>query len=66
WSRPAPWRWPRSNVSTGQRRLREGRAMRRALTALGIIAALGLAVVGLVEIFPIVRTLAAWQTGCFV
>ncbi|EPG5770604.1 hypothetical protein PA15_0327620 [Pseudomonas aeruginosa HB15] len=39
--------------------------MRRALTALGIIAALGLAVVGLVEIFPIVRTLAAWQAGCF-
>lgn len=65
WSRPAPSGWPRSSVSTGQRRLREGRAMRRALTALGIIAALGLAVVGLVEIFPIVRTLAAWQTGCF-
>lgn len=39
--------------------------MRRTLTALGIIAALGLAVVGLVEIFPIIRTLAAWQTGCF-
>ena len=43
----------------------EGQVMRRALTALGIIAALGLAVVGLVEILPIVRTLAAWQTGCF-
>ncbi|WP_277608894.1 hypothetical protein [Pseudomonas aeruginosa] len=39
--------------------------MRRALTALGIIAALGLTVVGLVEIFPILHTLAAWQTGCF-
>ncbi|EPB6485941.1 hypothetical protein L4O78_001160 [Pseudomonas aeruginosa] len=39
--------------------------MRKALTALCIIAALGLTVVGLVEIFPIVRTLAAWQTGCF-
>ncbi|WBI63808.1 hypothetical protein PALA32_04340 [Pseudomonas aeruginosa] len=38
--------------------------MRRALTALGIIAALGLATVGLAEIFPILRTLAAWQTGC--
>ncbi len=38
--------------------------MRRALTALGIIAALALAVVGLVEIFPILRTLAAWQAGC--
>ncbi|MFU2754504.1 hypothetical protein ACM7N0_11950 [Pseudomonas aeruginosa] len=39
--------------------------MRRALIALGIIAALGLAVVGLVETFPIIRTLAAWQAGCF-
>ncbi|MDM1424835.1 hypothetical protein HX134_12530 [Pseudomonas aeruginosa] len=57
--------WPRSNVSTEQRRAREGQAMRRALTALGIIAALGLAVVGLVETFPIIRTLAAWQAGCF-
>ncbi|KAJ05571.1 hypothetical protein M003_23410 [Pseudomonas aeruginosa IGB83] len=38
--------------------------MCRALTALGIIAALGLAVVGLVEIFPMLRTLAAWQVGC--
>ncbi|HBP6768974.1 TPA: hypothetical protein L6A97_00525 [Pseudomonas aeruginosa] len=46
------------------RRAREGRAMRRALTALGIIAALGLTVVGLVEIFPTLRTLAAWQAGC--
>ncbi len=64
WSRPAPWRWPRSSAWTEQRRLREGQAMRRALTALGIIAALGLAVVGLAEIFPILRTLAAWQTGC--
>ncbi|HHK1327277.1 TPA: hypothetical protein ACQQS5_000657 [Pseudomonas aeruginosa] len=27
-------------------------------------AALGLATVGLVEIFPILRTLAAWQVGC--
>ncbi|OTF49387.1 hypothetical protein B1R29_18840, partial [Pseudomonas aeruginosa] len=59
-----PWRWPRSSAWTEQRRLREGQAMRRALTALGIIAALGLAVVGLAEIFPILRTLAAWQTGC--
>ncbi|HHG5142724.1 hypothetical protein [Pseudomonas aeruginosa] len=39
--------------------------MRKALTALGIIAALGLAVVLAVEIFPIIRTLAARQTGCF-
>ncbi|HGE2118428.1 hypothetical protein [Pseudomonas aeruginosa] len=39
--------------------------MRRALTALGLIATLGLAVVGLVEIFPIIRTLTAWQAGCF-
>ncbi|HHK0427935.1 TPA: hypothetical protein ACQQIU_006168 [Pseudomonas aeruginosa] len=39
--------------------------MRKALTALSIIAALGLAVVGLVEVAPIIRTLAAWQTGCF-
>ncbi|MFU6984619.1 hypothetical protein [Pseudomonas paraeruginosa] len=39
--------------------------MRRALTALSIIAALGLAVVLAVEIFPIIRTLAAWQAGCF-
>ncbi|HFJ9569090.1 TPA: hypothetical protein ACGWZ8_002720 [Pseudomonas aeruginosa] len=39
--------------------------MRKALTAIGIIAVLVLAVVGLVEIFPILRTLAAWQTGCF-
>lgn len=31
----------------------------------GIVAALGLAMVGLVEIFPIARTLAAWQAGCF-
>ncbi|HGM8206915.1 hypothetical protein [Pseudomonas aeruginosa] len=44
---------------------RDPATMRRALTALGIIAALGLAMVGLVEIFPIVRTLAAWQAGCF-
>lgn len=39
--------------------------MRKALTALGIIAALGLAVVLAVEIFPILRTLAAWQAGGF-
>ncbi|BAQ38223.1 hypothetical protein PA257_1605 [Pseudomonas aeruginosa] len=38
--------------------------MRRALTALGIIAALGLAVVLAMEVFPILRTLAAWQVGC--
>ncbi|CDO83095.1 hypothetical protein PSPA7 2367 [Pseudomonas aeruginosa] len=38
--------------------------MRRALTALGIIAALGLAAVLAVEVFPILRTLAAWQVGC--
>ncbi|HHF0633668.1 TPA: DNA cytosine methyltransferase, partial [Pseudomonas aeruginosa] len=31
----------------------------------GAAHALGLAVVGLVEIFPIIRTLAAWQAGCF-
>ena len=37
--------------------------MRKALTALGIIAVLVLAVVGLVEISPIIRTLAAWQAG---
>ncbi|HHH9296763.1 TPA: hypothetical protein ACP31F_000837 [Pseudomonas aeruginosa] len=39
--------------------------MRRALTALGIIATLGLAAVFAAEVFPILRTLAAWQTGCF-
>ncbi len=39
--------------------------MRRALTALGIIVALGLAAVFAAEVFPILRTLAAWQTGCF-
>ncbi|HGN3303746.1 hypothetical protein PCP37_09865 [Pseudomonas aeruginosa] len=39
--------------------------MRRALTALGIIATLGLAVVFAAEVFPILRTLAGWQTGCF-
>lgn len=38
--------------------------MRRALTALGIIAALGLAVVLAMEVFPILRTLTAWQVGC--
>ncbi len=38
--------------------------MRRALTALGLIATQGLAVVGLVEIFPMLHTLAAWQAGC--
>lgn len=38
--------------------------MRRALTALCIIAALGLAAVFAAEVFPILRTLAAWQAGC--
>ncbi|MGC8383370.1 hypothetical protein ACP3P8_05265 [Pseudomonas aeruginosa] len=43
----------------------EGQAMHRALTALGLIATLGLAAVFAAEVFPILRTLAAWQTGCF-
>ncbi|ERU76921.1 hypothetical protein Q085_04685 [Pseudomonas aeruginosa C20] len=38
--------------------------MRRALTGVGIIAALGLAAVLAVEVFPILHTLAAWQAGC--
>lgn len=46
------------------RRAREGHAMRRALTALGLIATLGLAAVFAAEVFPILRTLAAWQAGC--
>ncbi|ETV02093.1 hypothetical protein Q052_02374 [Pseudomonas aeruginosa BWHPSA047] len=33
--------------------------MRRALTALGLTAVLA------VEVFPILRTLAAWQAGCY-
>ncbi|MGU2073411.1 hypothetical protein ACSETA_10695 [Pseudomonas aeruginosa] len=43
----------------------EGATMRRALTALGIIAALGLAAVLAVEVYPILHTLAAWQVGCY-
>lgn len=43
----------------------EGEQMRRALTALGIIAALGLAAVLAAEVFPALRTLAAWQAGCY-
>lgn len=39
--------------------------MRRALTALGIIAALGLTAVLAVEVFPMLHTLAAWQAGCY-
>ncbi|WBH21859.1 hypothetical protein PALA1_02330 [Pseudomonas aeruginosa] len=39
--------------------------MRRALTALGIIAALGLAAVLAAEVFPTLRTLVAWQAGCY-
>ncbi len=39
--------------------------MRRALTALGIIAALGLAAVLAAEVFPALRTLTAWQAGCY-
>lgn len=61
------WNELQNEVNALKRELRQREAptMRRALTALGLIATLGLAVVGLVEIFPIIRTLTAWQAGCF-
>ncbi|ETV41264.1 hypothetical protein ACSETD_09990 [Pseudomonas aeruginosa] len=40
--------------------------MRKALTALCIIVAtLGLVAVFAAEVFPSLRTLAAWQAGCY-
>lgn len=53
--------WPRSSSLTGQWRAREGHTMRRALTAIALVALVGLATVAAGAALQPFKTLFIWE-----